>query len=270
MGKSNTATTTQQDANNPTVLIKYSTEKQLASMGADARQITTQLAAIKVTNQATLDKSIEATDASQSVLDRIEEFRVTLVEKVRTAGERFTEVDDFFAGLKLGVTMSLPARVTLEKELKRVKDERAVYLDKQEQARVQAQNKLDAEQREKNKKIADQAAASAKQAGADPATVKEIKREILQAPAPMVFSKGIDTAREAGVGLQYDYSAEIYDVKKFLTLCLNNDMMLNTLTKALPDMEGAFRTMATDQKEKFVYEGIRFKKKPKDVQRRKG
>ena len=270
MGKSSTAPAAPQSTNNPTVLITYSPEKALAVIGEDARGISKQFASLKVTSQKSLEVSIEVTDAAQSVLDRIDGFREALVERVRAAGEGFHSMDPFFEGLKLGVTLQAwPAKTALEKDLKRVKDERARYLEQQENDRIAKQQKLDAEQREKNEKVAAKATAAAKDAGADPGSVKEIKREVLRTAAPMVASRAVDTARDSGVGLQYDYSAEIYDLTKFLTLCLNNEMMLNTLSKVREDMEKAFRSMAVDQKEKFEYSGIRYKKTPRDVQRSK-
>lgn len=270
MVKSNTAPATPQSDNNPTVLIRYEPAKYLSVIGVDAREVTKALVDIKIVNQKTLEPSIEATEAAKATLERIEVFRITLVEKVREAAAPFAEIDPFFEGLTLGVTLQKwPKKTELEKEQERVRALRANYLSEQEQKRIQEQNRLDAEQREKNQKIADNAAKAARSSGADTSTVKEIKREILQTPAPLVASKAVDTAKDAGVGLQYDYSAEIFDLSKFLTLCLNNPMMMNTLAKAKEDMEKVFRSMATDQKERFVYSGIRFKKTPRDVQRRK-
>jgi hypothetical protein len=268
VGKSSTSSSTPQSVN-PTVLITYNPEKELALLGTTALETLETLRDIKITNEDSLHESITATDDSQAVLDRLEEFRLTLVERIRESGARFEKVDPFFKGIKLGLTMTLPERAALEKEHKRVKDERASYLDKQEQARIAAQQKVDAEQKKKNEAIAAKATQAAKASGADRDTVREIRNEILAAPAPIVESKVTTAASDAGIGLQYDYSAEIFNLRKFLMLAWNNDLILHTLEKAKEDMEKAFRSMAVDQKEKFVYDGIRYKKKPRDVQRRK-
>src|SRR5882672_464246 len=215
MAKSNTAPATPQTDNNPTVLIRYEPAKYLAVIGVDAREVTEALVEIKAVNQKTLEASIEATEASKTLLERIELFRTTLVERVRAAAAPFAEADPFFEGLTLGVTLQKwPKKTELEKEQERVRTARANYLADQETKRIAEQNRVDAEQREKNQKIADSTAKTAKQSGADAATVKEIKREILQTPAPLVSSRGIDTAKDAGVGLQYDWSADIFDLPK--------------------------------------------------------
>ena len=156
-------------------------------------------------------------------------------------------------------------RQLLNDGITRLRNVRANYLAEEERKLRQAQLDAQAEQDRINRKAADDAAKAAKAAGADKATVQTIKQEVLATPAPIVTSKALDAATST---VRYGYSAKITDLPKFLKMCLENPVMLNTLKVAIPDMESAFRKMAGDQKENFIYAGITFDKKPIDVGRR--
>ena len=151
--------------------------------------------------------------------------------------------------------------------IRNLRNLRASYLAAEERKKQKAQLDAQAKQDEINRKNAEAAAKSAKAAGADKETVAEIKREVLATPAPIVESKAENVAESLNVSLRYTYSAKITNLKLFLGWALNNDMALNTLANATPDIEKAFRKMAADQKEKFVFPGITFVKNPVDVRR---
>jgi hypothetical protein len=253
----------------PIVRISYAPEKALAILGDDALEIVGKVEKVKFDSPKTLDAGTETMDESKSVLERFDGIRAALNERVQAAIEPLKQFP-VFEGVELIITFKAwPLRKRLETAMENGRVARAAYLDRQAQKDREEQQRLEAEQRKKNEAVAKTTVAAAKDAGADPATLKEIKREVLATPAPLFESKAMTTARAAGVGLQYDYYAQVTDLRKLLQLCLNNEIMLNTMQVAVEDIEKAYRKMASDQKERFVYEGIRFKRVPRDVRRGK-
>ncbi|HVI07017.1 MAG TPA: hypothetical protein VND65_01860 [Candidatus Binatia bacterium] len=266
MAKSSTATSAPQS---PTVLIRYEPEKELALLGDDALEIVGKVEKIKFDSPKTLEAGTATMDECREVLERLDEIRARLNDRLQAAIEPLKEFP-IFDGVEPIITFKAwPLRKRLETAMENGRQARAAYLDAEAQKERQKQQELEAEQRKKNEAAAKVAVQAAKGQGADPATLKEIKREVLSTQAPLFESKALSTARSTGVGLQYDYYAEVTDLRKLLQLCLNNEIMLNTMQVAVPEIEKAFRKMASDQKERFVYEGIRFKKVPRDVRRGK-
>lgn len=265
---SKTATTIVEKQDNPLVLIRYSPENALAELATNATKMLARLEEVKITNLKTLEPGSELIKEAQITADELETFLAGLRGAVQNALFKFR----VFKGLEdiagnLTIT-SLRLRANLNGQISRLKSERAQYLAAEQEKTRREQLEKEAEQRRINQEAADKAAREAKKQGADKETVAAIKENVLATPAPIVTSKAAEVAKEAGASVRYGFTAEIYDLKKFLGLCLQNDVFLNTLKAAVPDIESAFRKMASDQRESFVYSGIRYKKTAIDVGRR--
>lgn len=257
-----------QIADNPLVSIVYSPENSLRILGHDAADVLAKLQGAKISNLKTLESASELMHDGEVMAERIETFRVSLVQKVQAAASRFRDINGF-EDFEITVTIKRwGLRSLLADSIQRLRGNRAQYLaDEQEKARRQ-QAAIDAEQRRKNQEEADRAAAAAKKAGADKATVAQIKEDVMATPAPIVESRAATVAQSVGASVRYSYSAKITDLRAFLGVVLSNDVLFNTLLAAKPEIEAAFRKMASDQKELFNYAGATFDKKAVDVNRR--
>jgi hypothetical protein len=268
MVKNNVAETSTALQENPTVLIRYEPENALAVLAGNTTKMLARLTGAKITNPKTLESASELIHQAQITSDEVETFIDTLREKIQNAAARFREYEGFE---DFEVTLTVRRwglRKLLTTGISKLKNARAQFLaDEQERVRREQLTKQ-AEQDRLNKLAADKAAAEAKKQGADKATVAEIKQAVLAVPAPIVTSKAAEVAQAAGASVRYAYYARITDLKKFLGTCLNNEVLFNTLKVAIPDIEAAFRKMASDQKESFSYAGLTFEKKPVDVGRR--
>jgi hypothetical protein len=247
---------------NPTVLIRYEPASAPLVLASSAVAMIQKVQSIKkVENAKQLEAISEIIDEARTTSDDVEAFLNKFRANVDLACAEIRKLrhfEDFEAGLvirKWGVRSLLGSGITSLRNM------RAKFLSDEEERVRREQLAKQAEQDRINAEAARKAAAEAKKQGADKATVAEIKQTVLATPAPIVTSKALESATSTVV---YRYTAELYDLKKFLGLCLQNDSMLNTLKKAVPDIESAFRGMATDQKESFDYPGIRFKKTATD------
>jgi hypothetical protein len=248
------------------VSIVYSPEKQVVALGENALAILGKLRTVVVTTPKQLESASETINFAGDVLDEMAEVRDALATRVKDAFEPYKRFA-FFAGAEINITLKIPMKQQLETAYQAGKTRRAQYLDMERLRLQREQLAKQAEQDRINKKAADDAAAAAKKAGADKATVAEIKQAVLATPAPIVESKAANVAEAQNVSLRYNYTAQITDLSRFLAYAIANKVMLNTLAVATPELEKAFRKMATDQKEQFQYPGITFKKTPVDVSR---
>ncbi len=268
MGKVTPASAESQIPENPTVLIKYEPENALSILAANTTKTLAKLQGAKITNVKTLESASDLIHDAQTTSDEVETFISSLRERIQQAAERFRDHQGFE---DFEVTLTIrkwSLRQLLNDGISKLKNERARFLAA-EQARVQRENLAkQAEQDRINREAAQKAAAEAKKQGADKQTVAEIKRAVMETPAPVVTSRAADFAQVAGVGLRYAYTAKIIDLKKFLAAALTNEVLLASLYVAKPDIEAAFRSMAASQKESFNYPGMTFEKRPVDVNRR--
>lgn len=269
MAKSSTATSAQQIPENPTVLIRYEPANAPLVLADNATKMLARINSAKpITTVKQLETVSEIISDANITAGEIETFVDTLRSKVQEAASRFKELrgfEDFEVTLTIR-NWSLRQLVT--SGISKLKQGRAKYLsDEQERVRRE-QLEAQAKQDKINKEAAAKAAASAKNQGADKQTINEIKNAVMETPAPIVTSPAVDTAKDMGASVRYTYSAEIVSLKSFLESCITNPVLLNTLTKAIPDIEKAFGGMARDQKELFQFPGIRVKKTPVDVGRR--
>jgi len=268
LNKNTTAVPARQLGDNPAVLIRYEPDSALESLGASITRALVSLKGVKITNPKELAEGSAILQNAEAEAAKIVVFLDSLRESVQRATGRFAGKDPIFEGLEVTLTVRRwPKYNQLQDGIAAIKSMRARFNDA-EVARVrQAQADADARQAAINKKAADDAAAAAKKAGADPQSVKQIKQEVLATPAPIVESKAQQVAQDVGAGLRYKWGARITSLKSFLGFCLNNPVMLATLGSAIPEIEKAFRKMADDQKEQFSYPGIMFTKTPVDVSR---
>lgn len=268
MNKNTSAAPARQQQENPLVRIVYDPEDALARLGGSMLKTITRVATVvKITNAKELESASMVLSDAEIEAERINVFLAGLRERVQDAAERFTEIEGF-EGFQVTLTVrKWPKWNQLQDGISAIKRKRAEFNDAEARRIRQAQADADAKQREINEKAARDAAAAAKKAGADAATVKEIKQEVLATPAPIVESKAQQLAQDLGAGLRYKWTAKITSLKSFLGFCLNNPVMLATLSSAIPDIEKAFGKMASDQKEQFNFPGITFVKTPVDVSR---
>lgn len=256
-----------QVSDNPIVLIKYDPENALPILAQNATKVLALVRSATITNIKQLESASQILGDAEIRADEIEVFAASLREKVQHAASRFQQIPGFE---DFEVTLTIRKwglKSLLSDAIRNLKNHRAKFLsDEAEKARM-AQLAAQAAQDRINKKAADDAAAAAKKAGADKATVAEIKQAVLATPAPIVESKAANVAEAQNVSLRYNYTAQITDLSRFLAYAIANKVMLNTLAVATPELEKAFRKMATDQKEQFQYPGITFKKTPVDVSR---
>ncbi len=265
---SKTTSAVQEKQDNPLVLIKYDPENALAILATNTTKMLARLQGAKITNPKTLESSSELIHEAQVTSDEVETFLESLREKIQGAAARFREFEGF-EDFEVTLTVRRWAlRQLLNDGLSRLKGARALYLAQEAEKTRRGQLAKQAEQDRINREAADKAAKEAKKQGADKQTVADIRENVLATPAPIVASKAAETAKEVGASVRYGYTAEIRDLKKFLGLCLQNEVFLNTLRAAVPDIESAFRKMASDQKESFVYPGISYKRTAIDVGRR--
>jgi hypothetical protein len=268
MSKNSTAVSEKQYADNPLVLIKYEPENALALLSQAAKKSLATVQAEKITNVKQLESASVVLQDAEIRMEQIETFTATLREKVQRAAEKFREIPGF-EDFEVTLTIRKWAlKSSLGDAIRNLKTSRAQYLSAEKEKLRRAQWEADERQRKANEAAAKEAAKAAREAGADRQAVAAIKQEVLSTPAPIVESKAANVAQEMGATLRYQYTAQITDLKKFLGLCLNNEVFLNTLRMAQPDIEKAFRKMASDQKEAFNYPGISFVKTPVDVSRR--
>lgn len=269
MAKNITVPSLEQLTDNPAVLIRYSPENAPALLASNAMKALAKVQSVKSIESA---RSLEAASAViadvQITAQELDTFLDNLRAAIQKACERVREVPGYedFEGSFTCRKWSLRSLIT--DGLRRLKDSRARFIS-DENERVRRENLAkQAEQDRINREAANKAAAEARKQGADKQTVAEIKQTVLATPAPIVTSRAVESAKESGVSLRYSYTAEITSLKSFLGACLSNDVLFNTLTKAIPDIEKAFRGMATDQKELFKFPGMTFKKTPVDIGRR--
>ncbi len=264
MAKNNTAPAETQIQINPQVSITYSPEKQVLALGNNALHVLARLQELKPSNLKTLEETNQALNVGGLVLDEIAEVRDALATRVKDAFEPYKRFP-LFEGSEINITMTIPLRQKIENAFRAAKQSRANYLAA-EQERVRRENLAkQVEQDRINAEAAKKAAAEAKKQGADKQTVADIKMAVMETPAPTVTSKALDAATST---VRYSYSAKITDLKKFLGTCLQNEALFNTLQAAVPEIEKAFRGMASAQKEAFNYAGITFKKTAIDVGKR--
>ena len=268
MAKNTAPATDPQESESPHVLVKFTPAESPLFVAEHASKSLARIDAIKeIKNLKQLETASEVIDSAGITSDEIEEFVGKLRARIQEATERVREFkgyEDFEATLTI---RKWGLRQMLNDGLGRLKNLRARYLA-DEQARINRENLAkQAEQDRINKKAADEAAAAAKKAGADKGTIAQIREEVMATTAPVVPSRAMETASAMGASLRYNYTAEITNLKSFLGFCLQNPVMYATLGAAIPDIEKAFRKMASDQKEAFKYPGIQFKKTPVDVAR---
>lgn len=253
---------------NPLVRIEYQPANALAELSSNTAAMLTRLQLAKVTNVKSLESATEVIRSAQVTEGEIDTFIDTLRERIQQAAEKFRLIPGF-EDFSITLTVrqwSLRQRLTAA--IWDLKNARAKFLSDEQERVKREQAEKQAAQDRINREAAQKAAAAAKKQGADAATVRDIKESVLATPAPIVESKAVTAAQDAGVSLRYAYTAQITNLKQFLGTCLNNPVLFNTLSAAIPDIEKAFRKMANDQKEAFSYAGIMFKKTPVDVGRR--
>ncbi len=251
----------------PQVSIVYQPEKALIILNQDAQGALGKLQGITgVASLKSLEITTELIHDGETGLARLTEFRDSLAHRVKAAFAPFLEMPGF-EGAGINITLTWPLRQKLDTAITRARTARAQYLAAEQEKTRQAQLAAEAKQREENQKRADAAAKAAKKSGADRETIAEIKSDVMSKPAPLVSSRAIDTAKGAGVSLVYRYVAKCTDLRAFLTACLANPVLFNTLLAAEPDIEGAFNKLASDQKEHFSYPGMTYEKIASDRQR---
>jgi hypothetical protein len=219
-----------------------------------------------ITNVKNLESASHIIVDAQIRADEIEVFAASLREKVQHAAARFQEIPGFE---DFEVTLTIRKwglKSMLSDAIRNLKNSRANFMAEEERKLKQKQLDAQAEQDRKNREDAQKAAEAARKAGADKATVAEIKKEVLSTPAPIIESKTANVAANVGASFTYRYYAKVVDLRKFLTTCLTNETMFNTLKAAIPEIEAQFRTTAQAQKENFNYSGITFDKRPGDRQ----
>lgn len=266
MQKTSTSVSARQD--NPQVLIRYVPENAPLVVAQAASKLIARIESVKpIKDAATLEALSETLNEASITSEGVELFVGALREQIQKACERVRELpgyEDFEATLTI---RKWSLRQRLGDGIAMLKRARANFLAAEQERVNREQLAKQAQQDKINKEAADKAAAAAKKAGASVETVKEIKQAISEMPAPLVTSRALDTAAASGASVRYQYSAQITSIKSFLGFCLNNPVMLATLGAALPEIEKAFRKMASDQREAFHYPGITFKKTAVDVSR---
>lgn len=269
MSKTSTPAVPQATPQNPEVLIRYSPDQTLEVLGKSAKHALEEMQnAPAIKNVTTLDRVSELISSGSNMADQIEDFRKQLCERVAAAAANFRKFPGF-EDFEVTVTIrKWRLRDMLVMALTNLRSNRARFQAAEQDRIRQEQIKAEAEQRRKNEEAAKKAAAQAKKAGADPETVDSIRQEVLTTPAPLVQSTTLEHTRAAGVSVRYSYTAKITNLKEFLSFCLSNPVMWNTLKEgAEADIAAAFNKMAAAQKEAFRYPGITFDKKPIDVSR---
>lgn len=258
-----------QHPDNPLVVIKYSPESAPLVLADNTTKMLTRVQSVKsIANAKQLETATEIISAAKITADEVETFIASLRDGIQHACERVRNLkgyEDFEATLTV---RKWGLRTMLVDSISRLRGMRAKFLS-DEEARTRRENlEAQAKQDKINETAAAKAQQSAIKAGADKGTAAEIRREVLATPAPIVTSRAASVAQDAGVSIRYKYTAKITSLKSFLGFCLNNPVMLATLSAAVPDIEKSFRKMADDQKEAFKYPGIELVKTPVDVERR--
>ncbi len=251
---------------NPTVLIRYEPETQLVRVGEDALTVLGQLQGAKITSLKSLESSSEILHDGEISLDMIAKTREQFASRVKAAFAPFLKYP-VFHGAAINITLTMPLRQQIEQAVQKLRVSRANFLAEEQRKAQQAQLAAEAEQRRINEAAAKKAAEAAKKAGADKETIAEIKQEVLATPAPLVESKAAAVAQSVGASVRYKYYAKVTNLKSLLGACLNNEVLFNTLTAAVPDIQDAFNAMAGAQKEAFNYPGITYEKVAIDVSR---
>jgi hypothetical protein len=266
MGNTKTASAIPQAQENPIVLIRYQPENAPLQLANETSKMLARIQTVRaVTNIKQREQADEIIADARIASDQVETFLESLRAGIERACSRVREIpgyEDFegsFTCRKWGIRQRLAAGIASLRNM------RANFLAAEEEKLRRENLAKQAEQDRINAEDARKAAADAEKQGADKQTIADIKQAVMETPAPVVTSKALESATST---VRYDYSAQITDLKKFLGLCLNNEVFLNTLKGAIPEIEKQFRKMASDQKEAFSYAGITFAKKPVDVKGR--
>jgi hypothetical protein len=253
---------------NPMVVIRYSPENALAILATNTTKTLAQLNGAKITSIKQLEAGSEILEDARVRSEEVETFINTLREKVQAAAMRFRDFQGFE---DFEVTLTIrkwSLRQLLNDGITRLRGARAKFISDEQQRVQREQLAKQAEQDRINAEAARKAAEAARKQGADRQTVQEIKQAVMSTPAPIVTSRAAETAQAVGASVRYAYSAKITDMRKFLTTCLANEVLFNTLASSSVVIEALYRKMAADQKEAFNYPGITFDKRPVDVGRR--
>lgn len=156
----------------------------------------------------------------------------------------------------------------VEKPLAILKKTAVKYLADVQEAKLRKQREADEEQRKANEADAKRKAAELKAWGASKEEIKEAKEEIKSRTAPDVQA---EATAPSGTSLKMLYSAEVTDLKIFLSAMVQDDFLLTlfgysaAFKKAI---ESELRGVATDRKDKYEIPGTKLVKTPSGAWRR--
>lgn len=212
-------------------------------------QLSEQLLACKITDQLSLNhasKHIQLAVEWLKAVDRI-------MDPVREATHR---------AWKSAIAAQDEFKAPVERPLKMLKALAAKYLADVEAEKQRKQREADEEQRRKNEADARSMAADLKRMGASKEEIADVRQEIKATPAAVVQA---EAAAPSGMSSRMLYSAEIVDMKAFLTHLVSDQYLLTLFGYSASfkkSIESELRSEATNRKDKYDIPGTRLVKTP--------
>jgi flagellar biosynthesis GTPase FlhF len=212
-------------------------------------QLSQQLTGIKITDQRTLDRANELIFACKQWLDSVDRIMDPVRDATHKAWKAAIKAQDEF-------------KEPVSKPLAVLKAAATAFIVAAEEEKRRKQEAADAEQRRLNEIEAKRVAEELKALGASKAEIKEAKQEIKAQAAPIVEA---EVEKSTGQGVTWLYSAELVDLKVFLSHLTQDDylrILFGYSAAFKKAIESELRGEATKRKDKYDIPGTKLVKTP--------
>jgi hypothetical protein len=212
-------------------------------------ELSEQLSTCQIKDQVSLNRANEAILAGVEWLKAVDRIMDPVREATHKAWKSAIAAQDEFKG-------------PVERPLKVLKSAASKYLADVQAEKDRKQREADEEQRKKNEAEARALAADLKKMGASKEVIAEAKEQVKATPAPVIEQEAVAPSGMSGRML---YSAEIVDLKAFLTHLVSDQYLLTlfgysqAFRKAI---ESELRGEATNRKDKYDIPGTKLVKTP--------
>jgi uncharacterized protein YhaN len=228
--------------------VAYDRAPQLA-LAQRVPELSEQLSTCQIKDQVSLNRANEAIVAGVEWLKAVDRIMDPVREATHRAWKSAIAAQDEF-------------KAPVERPLKVLKGLASKYLADVEAEKQRKQREADEEQRRKNEADARSMAADLKRMGASKQEIADVKQEIKATPAATVQA---EAAAPSGMSSRMLYSAEVTDLKAFLTHLVSDQYLLTlfgysgAFKKAI---ESELRGEAGKRKDGYSIPGTKLVKTP--------
>lgn len=212
-------------------------------------QLSEQLSTCQIKDQVSLNRANEAIVAGVEWLKAVDRIMDPVREATHKAWKSAIAAQDEF-------------KAPVERPLKLLKGLASKYLADVEAEKQRKQREADEEQRKKNEADARSMAADLKRMGASKQEIADVRQEIKATPAAVVQA---EAAAPSGMSSRMLYSAEVTDLKAFLTHLVSDQYLLTLFGYSASfkkSIESELRGEATNRKDKYDIPGTKLIKTP--------